>query len=121
MFVAGGPDRNLHVLTEGGEKIHEALDGEGARPVAHQGGDAGLLDAEDLPGLRLGEATRLDEAVNLEREARFQEFLFRMGKPEIGENVPTALFELDRLFRSGDHFSSAFLGGDVRPQPSDGE
>jgi hypothetical protein len=42
-----------------------------------------------------------------------------MGKPEIGENVPAAFFELDRLFR--DHSSSAFLGGDAWPQPSVGE
>jgi len=69
VFVAGGPDRNLHVLTEGGEKIHEALDGEGARPVAHQGGDAGLLDAENLTRFDLSESTLLYETVNLQYEA----------------------------------------------------
>jgi len=91
VFVARGSDRNLHVLTEGGEKIHEALDGEGTSPVAHQGGDAGLLDAEDSPCLHLSEAALLDEAVNLEREAGFQQFLFGVREPEISEDVSAAL------------------------------
>lgn len=119
MFLACGPDGNLHVLTQGGEKIHEALDGEGAGPIAHQGGNPGLLDSEYLPSLCLSEATLFNEPVNLEREACFQEFLFGMGKPEIGEDVSAALFRLHRLFRG--HLSSAFLGGDVRPHPSVGE
>jgi hypothetical protein len=41
-------------------------------------------------------------------------------KAEAGEDVPTAPFGPDRLFRSGGHVSFAFLGGDVRPQPSVG-
>ncbi len=73
MFLARGSDRNLHVLPKGGEKIHKTLDGEGAGSVMHQGGHAGPLNAEDVPGLRLGEAALLDEAVNPEREPRFQE------------------------------------------------
>ena len=44
VLFPGGPDGNLHILTQDGEKIHEALDGEGSGAVAHQGGDAGLLD-----------------------------------------------------------------------------
>ena len=119
MFLVCRPDGNLHVLAQGGEKIHETLDGEGAGSVAHQGRDTGLLDAEDFPRLRLSEAALLDETVNLQGEARFQKLLLGMGKSEIGENVPAALFELHRSLRG--HISFAFLGGDVRPQPSVGE
>src|SRR5208282_1380267 len=105
VFLACRPDGNLHVLTQGGEKIHEALDGEGAGTVAHQYRHTWLLDAEDLPRLRLSEPTLLDEAVNLQREARFQKFLLGMDKPEVGEDVSPALFELHRLLRG--HISSS--------------
>jgi len=92
MFLARGPYDNLHVLPKGGEKVYEAFDREGAGAVAHQGGDVGLLDAEDVPGSGLGKAARLDEAVDLQREPCFQELLFGMGKTEIGEHIPAALF-----------------------------
>ena len=79
LFFAGGLDGDLDVLAEGGEKVHEALDGKGTGAVAHQGRDVGLLDAEDLAGLCLLEAAIFDEAKNLKRELGFQELLFRMG------------------------------------------
>jgi hypothetical protein len=37
--LARGSDGNLDVLAQGGEKIHEALDGESSGAVAHQGRD----------------------------------------------------------------------------------
>ena len=51
------------------QKRHQALDREGAGTVAHQGGDAGLLDAENLTRFDLSESTLLYETVNLQYEA----------------------------------------------------
>ena len=72
MLLAGRPDGNLHVLTEGSKKIHESLDGECASPVAHQSRDSRLLNAEYLTCLCLAKVPLLDQAVNLQREAGFQ-------------------------------------------------
>ena len=52
----------------------------------------GLLDAEDFSGFGLGKGTALNESVNLQRQLCFQEFLFRVGKAEVGEDVPAAFF-----------------------------
>ena len=120
MFLVGGPYGNLHVLPKGGEKVYEAFDREGAGTVAHQGGDIGLLDAEDVPGFGLDKAARLDEAVDLQSEPCFQEFLFGMGKTEIGKHIPATLFWRDRHSLSRGHVSFAFLCGDGQPQPGGG-
>ena len=103
MFFARGSYGDLHVLPKGGKKVHETLDGEGAGAVSHQCRDVGLLEAENLPGLGLGEAALLDDPVNLQRESRFQELLFRMGKAEVGEDIPAALFCPDDVFRFRGH------------------
>ena len=116
VFLARGPYGNLHVLPERGEKIHEPFDREGAGAVAHQRGHVGLLDAEDLSGFRLGKAALVDEPINLQCQPGFQEFLFWMGKAEVGEDIPAAF----SLFGSRGHASSAFLCGDARPQPGGG-
>lgn len=79
LFFARGLDGDLDVLAQGGEKVHEALDGKGASPVAHQGGDVRLLDAEDLAGFGLLEAAAFNETINLQGQLGFQELLFRMG------------------------------------------
>jgi hypothetical protein len=43
---ARGTDRNLHVLSERDEEFHEALDGESAGAISHQGGKVRLPNAE---------------------------------------------------------------------------
>lgn len=98
MFVSCGSYGDLHILSKGGKKIHETLDGEGAGAVSHQGRDVGLLEAENLPSLGLGEAALLDDPLNLQRESRLQKLLFRMGKAEVGEHIPAALFALILFF-----------------------
>src|SRR5439155_26675135 len=120
LVLACGPDGDLHVLPQGGEKVQEALDGEGARAVAHQGGDVRLLDAEELSRFSLGQAARFDEAVNVQRQPGFQEFLCWLGQAEVGEDVPAAFFYPDRFFGSCGHVNAAFLCGAVRPQPGGG-
>ena len=120
LLLACRPDGDLNVLPQGSEEVHEALDGKAAGAVAHQCGDVGLLDAENLSGCSLGKAALLDEAVNFESQPCFQEFLLRMGDAEVGEDIPAALFCPDGPFRSSGHVSSAFLCGDVRPQPGGG-
>lgn len=117
LFLAGGPDGDFDVLAEGGEKVHEALDGKGAGAVAHQGGNMRLLDAEDLASFGLLEAAFFDEAINLERKLGLQKFLLGMGETEVGKNISTAFFDPDRFSCSGSHVSSAFLCGGVRPEP----
>ena len=68
MLLPRGPDDNLHILSERGEEVHEALDGKGSGAVAHQCGNVRLLDAENLSRFRLLEAALLDEAVDLQSE-----------------------------------------------------
>ena len=117
MFFASGFHGDLDVLAEGGEKIHETLDGKGTGAVAHQDGNMRLLDAEDLASFGLLEAAFLDEAINLERKLGLQEFLFGMGETEVGKNISTTFLDPDRFSCSGSHVSSAFLCVGVRPQP----
>ena len=89
--------------------IDEAVDREGAGPIAHQSGDMRLFDAEDLSRFDLRHAAILDEQVDLERELCLQELSLWMGKTEIRENVPAALFHFDTFFRSRRHANSALL------------
>ena len=117
VFLASGLHGDLHVLAEGGEKVHEALDGKGTGAVAHQGRNVRLLDAEDLAGFGLLEAPFFDEAINMQRQRGFQELLFGMGETEVGKNISTAFLYFDRFSCSGSHVSSAFLCVGVRPQP----
>jgi hypothetical protein len=91
MCLARGPDDDLDVLSEGGEKVHEAFYGKSAGTVAHQGRDVGLFDPQNLAGFRLGDPALLYETVNLQREFCFQKFLFGMGQTEVGKNISAAL------------------------------
>src|SRR2546425_1137304 len=116
VFLASGLYGDLHVLAESGEKVHEALGGKGAGPIAHQGRDMRLLNAENLAGIGLLEAPFFDEAVNLKREPRFQELLLGMGQTEVGKNVAAAFLHLYGPFGSRSHVSSAFLCESARRQ-----
>ena len=78
---------DLHVLAEGGEKIHETLNGKRAGTIAHQGGNVRLLDAENLAGFSLLEAAFFDEAVDLQSKLGFQELLLGMWEAKVGKNI----------------------------------
>ena len=75
-----------------------------------------LLDAENFAGIGLLEAAFFDEAVDLQREPRFQELLLGMGQTEVGKNVAAAFLHLYGPFGSRSHVSSAFLCESVRRQ-----
>lgn len=84
---ASGTDGYLDILSEGGEKLHQALDGERSRAITHQRRDVRLFNAKYFASLRLCDAELPDKTVDPQRKLSFQQFLFRMGQAEIGENV----------------------------------
>ena len=97
VFLARGAHCDLDVLAKVGQKLHEALDRKHPRPVAQQRGDVRLLDAKDAASLGLGEATRFDDLVDLQRQTRLQKFLLGMGQIEIGKHVAAPLLRADSL------------------------
>src|ERR1700733_4020429 len=64
-----------------------------------------LLDAEELPRLRLGQPARLDDLVDLQREPGLQKLLLGIGQTEVGEDIAGAFFDADFSLA---HVSSAF-------------
>src|SRR5262249_44702143 len=75
-----------------------------------------LLDPEDLARLRLRQTARLDDAVDLQRQASLEEILFRMREPQVREDVAASLDVVD--FRELPcHVNAAFLGGAARRLP----
>jgi len=116
VFLASGLHGDVHVLAEGGEEVHEALDGKGTGAVAHQGRNVRLLNAEDLASFGLLEAATFNEVVNPKGKLGLQEFLFWMEETEVGKNISTAFLCPD-WFSCSDHVSSAFLCGGVPPHP----
>ena len=87
--------RDPNVLPEGGQEPHQPLDGEGTGPSAHERGDVGLPDPEDLAGLGLREAALPDEAVDLQRQIGLELLALGMGESEITEDVAAALLHAD--------------------------
>jgi hypothetical protein len=91
VVFARRPHGYFNVLAEGGEKVNEAAQREVARAIARQRRGMGLRNAEDFPGFGLGDAPVLDDAVDLERQARLQKFLVSVGQPEVGKGIVVAL------------------------------
>ena len=126
MRLARRPDGDFHVLAEGSEEVHEAFDREGPGTVSHQSGNVWLLDAEYLSRFRLRDAALPDETVNSQSELCLQQFLFRVGEPEVGKNVTGALRGLGspkgwfsravRLGCSSRQLSSAFACEVAQPR-----
>ena len=81
-------DADLHVVAERGQEIHQAFHREISRPIAHEQRHVRLLDAENLTGLRLRQMACLDDAVDLQRQAGFEQFLFGMGRPKSAKTFP---------------------------------
>jgi hypothetical protein len=118
VLLAGGPDSDLNVLTQGGEKFHKASDGKVARAVAHQQGDLRLLHPENFGDLDLCHATALEDGIDLQGELGLEQLLFRIGKTKVCEDVSTAFGNGDNsaacFFGFGLHSNSAFLYSPAR-------
>jgi len=61
----------LHILSKGGEKLHESLHRKGSRTIAHEQRDVRLLDAQDPSSFGLLKAPSFNKPVNLQREPGF--------------------------------------------------
>jgi len=70
--------------------------------------DVGLLDAEDFSGFGLGKGTALMSSVNLQRQLCFSGVPVRVGKAEVGEDVPLLFFHAGEALGSRGHVSCAF-------------
>jgi hypothetical protein len=118
MLLAGGPDGDFNVLAESGEELHETPNGEVSRAVAHQQRDLRLLHAENFGDLHLCHAAVLEDRIDLQGELCLEEFLFRIGKAKVCEDVSAALGYAGTTVVSfscfGLHFSSAFLYSPAR-------
>jgi hypothetical protein len=90
MFLAAGPHGDLHVLTQGRKKFHEAPDGKVTSAVPHQQRDLRLLHAENLGDLNLRHTAILEDCIDLQSELRFEQLLFGIGKAKVCEDVPAA-------------------------------
>ena len=118
MLLAGGPDGDFNVLAESREELHEASNREVSRAVTHQQRDLRLLHAEDFGDLDLGHAAVLEDHIDLQGELCLEEFLFRIGKAKVCEDVSGALGYAGTAVVCfscfGLHFSSAFLYSPAR-------
>ncbi len=63
MLFAGGADGDFNVLTEGGEKFHEAADAEVAGAIAHEQGDLESRRRRDFGWLDFGNVTGVGDGV----------------------------------------------------------
>jgi len=103
LSLTRGLHGDLDVLAEGGEKVHETLNGKGTGAIAHQGGNVRLIDAENLAGFSLLEAAFFDEAVDLQSKLGFQELLLGMREAKVGKNIAAALLDANGFSCSGRH------------------
>ena len=95
---------DLNVLSEGRQKLHEALDGEHAGLPTHQSGDVWLLDPEDLACPSLGQVAVLDEAIDSQREVRLKLLPLGIAKAQVGENITAAFRDAGFGFPCHDQF-----------------
>jgi hypothetical protein len=113
VFLARWPKSDFNVLTQSREKFHKASNGKIARAVSHQQGHLRLLHAENFGDLDLCHAAVLEDRADLQRELSLKQFLHRVGKPKVCEDV-SAVFGYAGNARASFsglrfHFSSAFL------------
>jgi hypothetical protein len=98
----------FYVLAQRSQEINQSAYGEITGPISRQRGYLGLRDAKNLSGFRLGEATRPDEAVDLQGQPRFHQLLFRVGQSKIGKHIAATFsdFGLPGGFMFGLHFGA---------------
>jgi hypothetical protein len=87
---AAEADFDDYVVLEGGGEVHEALDGEAFELVALEGGDFGLIDAEDAGGFGLREFAVGEDSVDDETEAELGVEFFGVGQAEVGKGIAGA-------------------------------
>ncbi|MCU1341615.1 MAG: hypothetical protein JWN92_1038 [Candidatus Acidoferrum typicum] len=92
MFLAARPDSYFYVLTQSGEEFHEARDGKSARAIPHQQGDLRLPHTKNFGDFGLRHPATLEDRVDLQCELGLDQFLLRVWKPKVRENV-SASFE----------------------------
>ena len=89
--LGGLPDVQFDAQSCGGEHVHQSVDGEEVDASAHEVGDPGLGDSEDLCGLALGEAFAGDVALEREHERGAKLHVFgEEGKCYYLDGVPYA-------------------------------
>ena len=97
MLLASRPYRDFNILAECCQKIHKALNREGARLSTHQPGDMGLLDTQNSTCFRLGKTAVFDDPVDLESESGLELLPLRIGKSEVRKDVATTLSNANPL------------------------
>src|SRR5215472_17772871 len=90
MFLAAGSDGNLHVLTQGREKFHEASNGKVACANSHQQRNLRLAHAKNFGDLNLRHATVLQDGVDLPSNLGLEQLLFGVGKAQVRKDVSAA-------------------------------
>lgn len=86
--LPGRLDSDLHVLSERRQEFHQPPNREIAGAVAHQRGHVRLLDAQNLAGMRLGEAARLDDLVDLQRQLALSNSCSGFGRSRSAKKLP---------------------------------
>lgn len=84
---AAGANFDDYIVFEGCGEVHEALDGEAFELVALQGGDFGLVDAEEAGGFGLSEFAVGEDFVDDDAEAELGVEFFGVGQAEVGKHV----------------------------------
>jgi hypothetical protein len=89
--TGAGPNHDLHIQSESREVPDETLLRKPVEASVDEPGDRTLIDAEDLPGLVLGQPAILEHRIDQIGEPRFGQSLLGLRKSEIGKHVPGTL------------------------------
>ena len=98
-------DPDFHVMPEGIEETEETIGGEAAQTASGKSRYFGLIDVENLGGLRLRETAGLNDAGDLPGQFRLGKRLVRAIHPDVSEDVTFA-------------FSDVAIAHDDRPLPA---
>jgi hypothetical protein len=90
VLAARRPHPYFNVLPQTSEKLQQPPHRKTTRPIPHQQGDVRLFDPERRRCLGLRHTPLPDDAVNLQREAGFDQLLLRVGQAEIGKHISAA-------------------------------
>jgi hypothetical protein len=94
-------DMQFDPQSGGGEHVHESVDGEEVDAAAHEVGDSGLCDSEDLGCLALGQAFTGNVILERQHEGGAELHVFGEGGC-VFDCVPD-VFETIGLFGHVDH------------------
>jgi hypothetical protein len=81
-------------LAQRSQEVKQPPDGKITCPVPRQRRYLGLWYPKNLSGVRLGEATRLDDAVDLKGQPSLHQCLLCVGQSQIGKHIPAAFDNL---------------------------